>query len=286
MTGEFTRRRWSGCWQVSSPKLHSCYSKADLPNVAEESNSAKHRGLRLAPLDKSARIVHSLFQMSTPCDILAPPTDGLPDAVDAPHPQVARKLAMLDRLATVGLEVALAIEGCAKDVAPTDHAPRDLADLALAYSRAARAVRLTVMLQSRLLSGDDAAGGAGRKRGGGLEDDDDDDDAPIEVVWLNSEKAEALQRRERLERGDITAADLDRPFGETVAEVCRDLGLPPDWPARTQAEIAAGQPGPSWLGFGPNLDPGPTAHAAPAPHGAGDSTLDDFGPGDFGPDSS
>ncbi len=34
---------------------------------------------------------------------------------------------------------------------------------------------------------------------------------------------------ERLERDDIYADIATRPFGETIAAICRDLGIEPDW---------------------------------------------------------
>jgi hypothetical protein len=65
---------------------------------------------------------------------------------DRAHARTERQLELLGALAEIGLEVARAVERRARDAGPDE----DLNAIARAYARAARAVRLTVMLQSRL----------------------------------------------------------------------------------------------------------------------------------------
>ena len=79
----------------------------------------------------------------------------------APRALIERQLWVLGRLAEAGLNVALAIEQQATaaaeapdaaEPAPTPEPGRVVqGDVALAYARASRAVRLTVALQARLI---------------------------------------------------------------------------------------------------------------------------------------
>lgn len=91
--------------------------------------------------------------MSTPPPIPQPALDGAGgEAAD-------RRLAMVERLAEIGMALA---EGLLADVQGTGGAgPVSAAETALAYSRIARAVRLTVMLAERVEreAEADAAGG-------------------------------------------------------------------------------------------------------------------------------
>ena len=115
-------------------------------------------------------------------------------------------------------------------------------DVAMAYNRVARAVRQTIMLQSRLIEAlqDQERARAGRRAEarasaarilrGVIEDGDGGDAERAERL-----KAEAA---ERLEREDFTDL-LARPFGEVVAGICRDLGLSPDALALAEACFAA-----------------------------------------------
>lgn len=135
----------------------------------------------------------------------------------------------LGELVDVGLKIARAIE---RQVTAID-APPPLADLdaaALAYARVARAVRQTILLQSKLTEAlqagrKAAAGRAGvRARAAGIvrkvaEAEHDDVE---QVEWLVAEAAE------RLEREDFDET-LARPVREIVAGICKDLGLSPDW---------------------------------------------------------
>ena len=76
------------------------------------------------------------------------PQDGADDTTRA---LIERQLQMLGELAELGLEVARIVERRAKAVeAGTSDA--DLQGVAMAYARVARAVRMTVLLQSRLIS--------------------------------------------------------------------------------------------------------------------------------------
>jgi hypothetical protein len=158
--------------------------------------------------------------------------------------RLERQLQVLGALAEIGLELAQAVEarGKAPDADP------DAA--ALAFSRVARAVRQTVMLQARLIEAqeDRKTAQAGRKAAARasaarvlrevIEDEGGDQERAERLA------AEAAERLEQEDFGDLQS----RPFGETVAGICRDLGLSPDWLCLTEdlfdaeAALAAGGP--------------------------------------------
>lgn len=144
------------------------------------------------------------------------------------------QLAVLSRLADVGLKIAVALEEQAKGGAVVVQG-----DVAMAYNRVARAVRQTLMLQTRII---EALRGLGEARAGRraaarssaariIRDAIDDDPG--------KDRLEGAERRERLEHLHGEAAErlhdedfedlLARPFGEAVAHICRELGLTPDW---------------------------------------------------------
>jgi hypothetical protein len=151
----------------------------------------------------------------------------------APPSLTERQLARLERLADIGMEIAEAAGRRAAALAADPAGIDDGPDPGLTYARAARAVRLTIALQSRLVA-DRAAG---------------------ERAVAAARAAEGAQRRHRIharveqfieaERDDadeaerlssavweqLTEADdadlLDRPVAEVVAAICRDLGLSP-----------------------------------------------------------
>jgi hypothetical protein len=148
-----------------------------------------------------------------------------------------RQLERLDQLADMGLALA---------------GDTDISHAAIDFARVSRAVRMTLALQSRLVRDFKmpikAAGGNA-----------DNDDGPVqwEVQWIDEPPTQWQQRdkvrgvvrsvgedsgldtetverldaegRERLERDDIYADIVNRPVSDIVADICRDLGLNPDW---------------------------------------------------------
>jgi hypothetical protein len=147
------------------------------------------------------------------------------------------QLPMLTRLAEIGMEIAEAAGRRAVAQAEGATAEERGSDPALAYARAARAVRLTLALQSRLVAElaalDQAqakarAVEAGRRR--------DRVHARVEQA-IEAERADADHDEiehlssaawERLTETD-DAELLDLPMDEVVALICRDLGLSPGW---------------------------------------------------------
>ena len=177
---------------------------------------------------------------------LLPETLPAAASADWARPLLERQLQVLGRLAEAGLEIAVALEAQAKGGETVVEG-----DVAMAYGRVARAVRQTVMLQSRLIEDLQAreTGRAGRRAAArasaarivrGVIDEDRAND---------SERAERLaaEAAERLREEDFSDL-LARPFAEAVADIVRDLGLSPDWLALAEDCAAAeaalcGKPG-------------------------------------------
>ncbi|MGZ3398694.1 MAG: hypothetical protein ACXWKX_05705 [Caulobacteraceae bacterium] len=174
----------------------------------------------------------------------APPTDS--DETDWSRPFVMRQLQLLGDLAEIGLEVARGVERRVKAA----EADEDLAPVALAYSRVSRAVRLTLMLQSRLIKDRKADEQAEAKALAEVRAEQAKQEAVRDPVYQRKVRVETILERVALARhpGDAARADrlvreggerlddedlygdlMERPLSELVARLCRDLGLDPDW---------------------------------------------------------
>jgi hypothetical protein len=162
-----------------------------------------------------------------------------------------RQLDLLDRLAEIGMGIA---ETIGRQVAADAESPDAALDApgrraqvlntsAMAYARAARAVRMSLALQSRLIEGPNSKGEA-----------KDAKPQTIRVAWATGQYAlhekprqvwdgvrragwearldfETLERLseetcERLE-DDLYKEVMDRPVEEIIALICRDLGIAP-----------------------------------------------------------
>ena len=173
--------------------------------------------------------------MSAPATPLTTPAD-LPEPPSEDRAELDRQLAKLDRLGDLGLEIAEALADQAKGGRMIVEG-----DIALAYDRVARAVRMTVMLQSRLMQDlrrarDEAAAGPAPTRGEQAKARKDQiarvvrrvaerhkDLDPFQVSWC------AREAGERLEHDDIYGPVMTLPVSELVQAICHDLGLTPDW---------------------------------------------------------
>ena len=199
------------------------------------------------------------------------------------QPSPERRLRMLDRLAEAGLEIALAIERKVKAAAP-EQTLAELDAAAAAYARAARAVRLAVLLQEQMTQGgvdplraseELARQAEARRRAVRV-------DSAVRIVERVAKdhcrkeafavRAYVREARERLDTDDIYGLVAARPLGELVAMICADLGLKPDWDglaaeAWAQAEIASGAAGSPFLEDGDEEDEEARepAEAAPSP---------------------
>jgi hypothetical protein len=145
-----------------------------------------------------------------------------------------RQMAVLDRLVEIGLEIAE--EAGRQARAPA--ADRPLVDPGLTYSRAARAVRLTIALQQRLakdiagLARDEACSRRNRIHRAVEEAIAAERDDGIEIETLSEEARERLWDDESFD--DLADLTLD----EAVALICKDLGLSPE--ASTEIMEAVG----------------------------------------------
>jgi hypothetical protein len=184
-----------------------------------------------------------------------------------PPPTRARiegQLVMLDRLAAIGMEIA---EACGRDAKAAPNADEARA-VGLVFARVARAVRMTIALQSRLMKDlaaldraddlaerarttrrrirlrrlveDAARASVAAKREAGRQFWADEDAVEDEIEQLSSE---AYERLVDAEDDEFTGGAFD----EVVAGIAADLGLSPDWTARLLAATAAPlPPPPSW----------------------------------------
>ncbi|MDB5432163.1 MAG: hypothetical protein JWP35_3279 [Caulobacter sp.] len=193
------------------------------------------------------------------------PGDPRPDDADA---WGERRLAILSELAEAGLEIALALKTRIVETAaaePDTDSARACADLARAFDRTSRAVRMSIALRDRVAKEAAAGGQAARTAA---------DDARThragrvrrivgriaKVRYTDRYVREAFdsQARERLYDRDITG-DLKAPIGALVARICADLDLSPRWTAMTQEawaqeEINERPPGSPYAAW-PDLPP-------------------------------
>jgi hypothetical protein len=184
-----------------------------------------------------------------PAPVSPVPAQG-PARTDAARALIEGQLAMLSRLAQIGMEIA---EACGRQAAndkPGETMPRR--DPGLVFARVARAVRMTIALQSRLAKdlaaldrADDLAEVArkdvrrmrlrrlvGQAVSAGIAPDDKRDENAIEDE-IDRLSDEAYERLTDAEDGDL----MGRPFEEVVSGICADLGLSPDWTARLMAAV-------------------------------------------------
>ena len=214
----------------------------------------------------------------------APPADARA-LIDA-------QMAMLTRLAQVGMEIA---EACGRQAASPPAGGDDAAapapgpDPGLVFARVARAVRLTIALQQRLMKDldalDKAEAHAERMRtvGRRLRLRDLVGEAARTLVEARREAEDRLLGEEDAAEAEIELMtetayerltdaeddDLDAlTFEEAVAGVCRDLGLAPDRAARLMAAVEPpfGRHPPAALGLGQR----PTRGQAPRSGNTGD----------------
>jgi hypothetical protein len=186
----------------------------------------------------------------------------------APDAWADRRLEILSELAEAGLEIALALKTRIAETAgaePDTESAQACADLARAFDRTSRAVRLSIALRDKLLK--DTLRPAPTQ------------DTPKETRPQRAERVRRIVRRvirrefrdplvreafdhrasERLFDTDITGDLEGRSIGELVALICADLDFAPRWrelaeEAWAQAEIAERPPGSPYAAW-PDLPP-------------------------------
>jgi hypothetical protein len=190
------------------------------------------------------------------------------DDADWARAYALRQLQLLGELAEIGLDVARAVERQASG--RNDDQPEVFqGDLALAYSRVSRAVRLTLMLQAKLIEDLRAADMAGAEERAAAEAEAAKDLERRDPAYQRKARVEAIVERlieaehpdeeetvddvlreaaERLDDEDLYGDLLERPVSELVARLCKDLGLEPDWAELAEEfwavrEVQSGRPG-------------------------------------------
>jgi hypothetical protein len=192
--------------------------------------------------------------------------DPRPDDAGAWH---ERRLAILSELAEAGLEIALALKTRIVETTaaePDADSARACADLARAFDRASRAVRMSIALRDRVtkdavLGGQtarDAAQQARSQRAGRVRRIVGRI-AKVRCTDRYVREAFDSQATERLYDRDITGDLEGRPIGALVAQICADLGLSPRWTAMAQEawaqeEITERPPGSPYAAW-PDLPP-------------------------------
>ena len=186
-----------------------------------------------------------------PAHIAPDPASAAPDA----RARIEAQLVMLDRLAQVGMEIA---EACGREAKAPSSDGASRSHPGLVFARVARAVRMTIALQSRLMKDlaaldradeiaerarttkrrtrlaqlieDAARAKVDAQREAGARFWADEDAFEDEIEQLTSD---AYERLIDAEDGNLWG----RPFDEVVAGVCKDLGLSPDWTTRIAASV-------------------------------------------------
>jgi len=137
-------------------------------------------------------------------------------------------LQVLNRLTEIGMEMAEAVKDLVVVAASDGMLPED-DHLGLLFSRIARSIRQTVMLSMRLCDGED---GRREKRKA--------EPRPAPPPGDGTTKDTSTLRGERPERAERLDPDIDAELGdrspaEIIAGICKDLGVPEDQFAWTEA---------------------------------------------------
>ncbi|MDB5462558.1 MAG: hypothetical protein JWP23_947, partial [Phenylobacterium sp.] len=159
-----------------------------------------------------------------------PSPDTQPD--DSAEARTARHLRGLAELGEIGMELARLVRRQAVEQAAAN--PDSAVDerVGLVFARIARAVRQTFALEARLADDRRTAEAATAARH--VERRKTKVRTAVERV-LDAEADEGdaenlfYDLTERLETDYDDADFADRPIGELVARICRDLGVTPDW---------------------------------------------------------
>ena len=227
--------------------------------------------------------------------------DGEPAGDAAAEEMAARHLAMLREMTDMGMDLARAVwrQGMtrAADAAPAEDAAGGV-DPGLAYARITRAVRLAMAMEARTLADEAArrAKAAAAQVGGGGADDLEFVRRKISAIIAQAEASgdretavlgavEGLVRaqvgdvgrafdvlddlRERLVDMETWDRDLDRPIGEVIEQIARDLGLDPRGPGWAAPEAEDGSP-PRFQGPAPACRHRPESTLSAHPRAGGD----------------
>jgi len=236
-----------------------------------------------------------------------PAYEGEPDAESLAAAEVVRankRIAYLDEIADLAMELARAQQRKALaqlEAAPEDAgegAPRER-DAAAGFLGAARAVRVTLLLQARLQAGlntrrvELGQEHKARKFSEGIasaQENSAQADAMADIVAdvIETEAGDradvlrlAQQGREAVWDGWYEAEFDEKPVSAVVAQVCKDLGIPVDW-SRWEDEDWAIEEAEDGVEGSPFVK-AETGDAAPAANGTGGSGVSGHEPHATGP---
>jgi hypothetical protein len=152
--------------------------------------------------------------------------------------RIERQMRLLEELAEIGMKLARAMGDQALAVASEDATSPRAAELSLAFTQVARAVRQTLALEARLNHQAETAHRRAQTERRAAEADAFRERRRAQAVRMvqhaiEDEVAEphvqhhldCLHERLADPREDLTG----RPLGAVVAGICRQLGLDPDW---------------------------------------------------------
>ena len=151
---------------------------------------------------------------------------------DSAEARTARHLSGLAELGEIGMELARLVRRQAAEQAAANPDGAVDESLGLVFARIARAVRQTFALEARLAEERQMAQAATAARR--VERRKTQVRTAVErVLDAEADESEAenlvYDLTERLESDYEDADFTDRPIGELVARICRDLGVTPDW---------------------------------------------------------
>ncbi len=196
------------------------------------------------------------------CSIMTDPAAPISEPDDAVDPRLdatAGQVAVLGELAEIGLRLAGALERLAlaqvaaaemalaagEAGAPAVPAPR--VDLGLSFDRLSRAIRLTLMLETRIAEGEVARGAQAAREAEHAAWTEAQAEAVLEVVEKTLEAdgqddetiIERLREtRDYLESGDDDYDVLEHPLSRVIALICEEFGVEPDWSLWTDTDWA------------------------------------------------
>jgi hypothetical protein len=186
-----------------------------------------------------------------PADIAEPDADAPEDA----EARQERHRRILQELAEIGMQIARAVrdEALARAEVAAEGSDADAsapparglaADPGLTYSRIAKAVRLTLALETRLADGlEKARVERARSHLAAIRQAADEHQQDVRDYVAEAIEADGVEHRmprpeverlldeldERLEAGEYDDMLDNAPTGELVARICQDLGVEIDW---------------------------------------------------------
>jgi hypothetical protein len=232
-----------------------------------------------------------------------PAYEGETDAESLAAAEVVRankRIAYLDEIAELAMELARAQQRKAlAQLEAEDPPPAGERDAATGFINAARAVRVTLLLQARLQAGlnvrrlELGQEHKARKFSEGIasaQENSAQADAMADIVAdvIETEAGDradvlrlAQQGREAVWDGWYEAEFDEKPASAVVVQVCKDLGIPVDW-SRWEDEDWAIEEAEDGVEGSPFVK-AETGDAAPAANGTGGSGVSGSGPHATGP---